>query len=699
MMTTLVRTLRTILRDAAKFDPSGVEVRFAIRCTVCVAIPLVLGSLTGNALAGTSAAYGALVTGFASRQGVYRTRAIGMLLTAFALAISGVAGAVSSPYPIANVILAALGAAAFGLMASVGRASTTASINAVVAFVLFSNPPYDGCNPWLQGAMVFAGGILQTMLLVLVWPLQRFRTERHALATAYHALARYADHVNADDLGLPDAATLAEVRETLADPQPFGSRNELVSYEVLADEAERLRTSLAALTSDHHLLAEVGMPAAAAAIGRIATASSALLDVLADAVDRGIEPTIEPARWEMLARAVRDLEAAAAPGTPSIADARTLAGQLRSSWRAARSASNGGVTAIETVPVGRFDIAIFGDAFATMRANLSLHSAYARHAIRFAVAVAVGIIIQRLLPLAHGQWIVLTVALVLRPDFSSTFTRGFARIYGTIGGAVVASLIAALHPPASAYIALAIVFAGLSYSLFNASYALFSGAITGYVVYLLALGGSPEHASAIDRLEATIIGGFLALVAYLVWPTWARDRVGDDLASLVESLTAYGRLILRAFLAPATVDVAAVQAAELAARLARSNAEASVDQMRGEPVSPRGISLAAAQGVLAACRRIGIAFLALRARISLGENVSRASLAAFVGDFETALASVADTLRHGSVPIALPPLRDDQTVLARAVAAEPDAHWEILVSETDLVVESIDTMADLLRQR
>jgi uncharacterized membrane protein YccC len=630
---------------------------------------------------------------------VYRTRAIGMMLTACALALSGIAGTLTSPYPVANVIVAALWAAAFGLIASMGQSASVASINAVVAYVIFSNPPYDGSDPWFQGAMIVAGGALQTLLLVLVWPLQRFRAERHALATAYRALARYADHVNADDLGLPDSASLLVVRATLADPQPFGSRNELAVFEMLADEAERLRTSLAALTGDYHLLSEVGLTAGAEAIGRVAAGASTLLATVADAVDRGIAPVAEPVRFDALASAVRAVETSVAEGAPSVRDARSLAGQVRSAWREARAAANGGVSAGERAPVVRFEAATIGDALRTLRANLSFDGTYLRHAVRLGVVVAIAIVVQRLVPLAHAQWIALTVALVLRPDFSSTFTRGLARISGTVGGAVLASGIAALHPPPSAYVVLAIAFAALAYALFNVSYAIFSAAITGYVVYLLAFGGSPEHAAAIDRVLATAIGGLLAFTAYVAWPTWARDHVGADLAVLLEAQARHARVILGAFLDPSRIDRAEMDAAQLASRLARTNAEAAVDLMKSEPVSSRSISLAAAQGVLAASRRIGVASLTLSARIGERGNTSRRALEAMIADFDASMAIVAGALRSGTAPPALPRVRDDQSMLARAVEAEPDAHWEILVSETDVLVDSIDTIADLLRRR
>jgi uncharacterized membrane protein YccC len=694
-----VRTsVRKIFRDSFAIDLSKIEYGFALRCAFGVALPLVIGAMTGSSLAGVSAAYGALVAGIASRQGVYRTRAIGMLLTGLVLACTGAAGVLTAHSPWLNLIVAGAIAAVFGLAAAIGTAATTVSVNAIVAFVLFSNPPYDASNPWAQGAMVLTGAMFQTLLLVLVWPLQRFRKERHSLALAYRSLAAYAGHVNVDDFGLPDATALVEVRRTLADPQPFGSRNELAAFEVLADEAERVRLSLAALTSDYHLLAEVGSSAAARAIGEVAGSAGLLLGALASAVDRGIAPDLDQPHLDRLANAVRAVEATLSAGAPSIGDARKLAGQVRSAWRAARAAANGGVATVESVPIVRFEMATIGDALVTMRANLSLHSSFARHAIRIGVAIMIAIMLQRVLPLAHAQWIALSVALVLRPDFSSTFSRGVARIAGTIAGAIIASIIAAFHPPDSGYIVLAIAFAALSFAFFNASYAAFSAAITGYVVYLLAFGGSPEHASAIDRVAATIVGGALALLAYLAWPTWARERVGEDLAVLLESQGRYAHLILSGFVDPTAIDADDVRAAQLESRRTRSNAEASVDQMKGEPVQSHGLSLAAAQGVLAASRRIGVASLTLSARMSGREDVSHGPLETLISDLDAAMALVVTALRNGTPAPVLPPTRDDQARLAHAVEDEPQAHWEVLVSETDMIVDSINTIGDLLRR-
>jgi hypothetical protein len=100
MPSTGTRIARKIVSDALTFNWPGIEIRFALRCTVGIAIPLIAGALVGQPLAGASAAYGALVTGLASRQGVYRTRVGVMLLAGGVLALSGFAGAMTGSMPV-----------------------------------------------------------------------------------------------------------------------------------------------------------------------------------------------------------------------------------------------------------------------------------------------------------------------------------------------------------------------------------------------------------------------------------------------------------------------------------------------------------------------------------------------------------------------------------------------------------------------
>ena len=216
MSSTGAKVARRVVADALKVNWSAIELRFALRCTVGIAIPLIAASFAGAPLDGASAAYGALVTGLASRQGVYRTRVGVMLVAGATLALSGFAGAITGPVPWLNVALLAVWSLVFGVIGSLGRAATVVAVNGCVAFVLFSNPPYDTANPWVQASMVFAGSALQMVLLVLIWPLTRFGAERAALSASYASLAQYATGLRADDLGLPDTASVAAVSNRLA---------------------------------------------------------------------------------------------------------------------------------------------------------------------------------------------------------------------------------------------------------------------------------------------------------------------------------------------------------------------------------------------------------------------------------------------------------------------------------------------------
>jgi uncharacterized membrane protein YccC len=328
-------------------------------------------------------------------------------------------------------------------------------------------------------------------------------------------------------------------------------------------------------------------------------------------------------------------------------------------------------------------------------ANCSWDSIYARHAIRLTVTLTIAVIAQHLLPLAHAQWIGLTVILVLRPDFATTFTRGVARVAGTVGGAILASIVAAFQPNADAYIVLAIVFAGLAFALFNVSYAIFSAAITGYIVYLLAFGGAPEHMSAFDRVVATVIGGLLALVAYGAWPAWTHSRVGDDLADLIDAQRRYIGQVLLGF-AEESSDEKKIRAAQVAVWRARSNAQASVDQMAGEPVRPRGVTLGKARGILSATRRLGIAALTLHARVVRIAGAPHALIDRFAGDLDVALHALVHALRSGEAPMNLPPLRADQVALRRALNEQGDPAVEVVVAETDLIVSGVEKVASIL---
>jgi uncharacterized membrane protein YccC len=698
--TTALDVARGIVREATRLDPSGVAVRFGLRCAAGVAIVLVGSLATGHPMEGVSAAVGAFIVGFASRQGVYRTRAAAMLLTSAAMGLATFLAAVSGANLFATVAIALVLGFAAGMLASLGPVWTTIGLNSLVAFAIFGQFHETPLQALERAGWVISGGVLQTILLVAVWPLARFSAERKVLANAYRALADYARDFPRVKLRSPNSAAFSALSDTLADPQPFARRGEIAAFEALLVEAERIRASLGALTADLYKLEREGRRDAARAVISLGEGAASILERVAEALDAAEAPSDWDDFWESIEARGERVEHRAPPQTAR--DARALLGQLRSAWRIAETPAREEIVAPlpETPehPAAAFHTSSrFAEALRTLRANASPNSAFAQHGVRLAVTLAVAECLAHFLPLQRGYWVPLTAVLVLRSDFATTFSRGVARLLGTLLGAVVASLVALTHPGAEAHLVLALVFATVAFVVFNVNYGAFTTAVTAYVVFLLAFGGLPEHAALLDRIEASLVGGSLALVAYAFWPTWERDIVPVRLAELLEAQNAYSSLVLDAYLGGTRASDETIHAAQLAAWRTRSNAEASVDRMLAEPVPPTAVTVRAALGILAASRRFGLAALTLQSRISEGQPAIAAAVP-LVAAIRTTFRDIAAAVRARRDPESLPPLRDLQATLTHAVHNDPEAHTRAFLSETDLMVDSLNGIADVLHR-
>ena len=81
-------TLRPLFVSILKVNWAQVERLAALRCTIGVAVPLLVGLAINQPLVGVFGAAGAVGVGFGSFQGAYRGRAGLMLLVAAGMAFS-----------------------------------------------------------------------------------------------------------------------------------------------------------------------------------------------------------------------------------------------------------------------------------------------------------------------------------------------------------------------------------------------------------------------------------------------------------------------------------------------------------------------------------------------------------------------------------------------------------------------------------
>src|SRR4051794_36537228 len=142
--------------------------------------------------------------------------------------------------------------------------------------------------------------------------------------------------------------------------------------------------------------------------------------------------------------------------------------------------------------------------------------------VRLSLCMTIAEIARQLLPIPRPYWVLLTVAIVLKPDFGSVFTRAVQRGIGTLLGVLVGSLLLTVLPRSPwILVAMALAAAVLPWAR-GANFGLFSVFLTPLVILLLDLAVPSGSGLVAARLEDTLIGCAIVLVfGYLLWPqTW-----------------------------------------------------------------------------------------------------------------------------------------------------------------------------------
>jgi len=256
-----------------------------------------------------------------------------------------------------------------------------------------------------------------------------------------------------------------------------------------------------------------------------------------------------------------------------------------------------------------------------MRASLSPASEAGRHALRLAVTAGLAEALVQAAGLFEGRWAVLTVFLVLRPDYSSTMSRGLQRAVGTAAGAVLAAVISQFAHPAWTLAVAAGIAVAIAYGVFERNYLVFSVFLTVFAVLLLGILGMAAGPAATARVSDTAIGSGLALAAYLLWPTWHSSTAREKFAHLIEAHGRYTAALLRALAHPERSTAAELDSLQAAARQARLDAEASAARLASEPEQPP-LPPAVAQDLIAAVRRLAHAELSLHAFVSSARDTT-----------------------------------------------------------------------------
>jgi uncharacterized membrane protein YccC len=690
------RPLEAFWRTLTHFDRKQINLWMGFRNALGITLPLAIAVELGNPGSGLVAATGALNVAAADGEDSYRKRGARMLTSSMIGAAAVLIGALSAGNDLAAALVGVLWAFAAGLVVCLGTAAADIGMISLVVFVIYSKQSMTPQHAAWAGLIALGAGLLQTGLSITLWPFRGHQPERRVIGDFFLELARVAT-LAPDPYGAPLASLQSTSAQEALSSLSNDHRVEAERLFALVSQAERIRLSLFALgRALARARREEGGDHAAAIIEPYLERASNVLSVIGGSLKDEPLPDASSALLKELEDPAVPLRLAEERSKqlaihPHLWEARIqmdgLAGQLRAAVELVRS----------TTPTGEDDFAVreartpwnlrLSSWVATLRANLSLDSSAFRHAFRLAICIAIGDLIARSFSLPRSYWLNMTVALVLKPDFGNTFSRGVLRLIGTYAGLMLATVL--FHftlPSAAAHVAWIGILAFAMRSTGRANYGLLVTVLSALIVFLFSLNGVTPHDVIASRALNTTIGGALALAIYWIWPTRERTQAPQAMASMLDAYRLYFQAVGRSYMDGSAVDPRQLDRLRINGRLARSNLETSVDRLSAEPLADPS-QLRVVNAALASSHRFIHAAMALEAGLTSGVPATAdGAFQTFAHDLELTLYLLAACLRGSAIaPESLPNLRADHNRLAGANTG--------LLIEADRMTNSLNTLA------
>ncbi|WP_404189794.1 FUSC family protein [Streptomyces tauricus] len=592
---TWLRALMEVVRSGLTVEETRLEPLLALRTAVGVAVIVGPALWLASPAYAASAALGAYSAGAATFQRTWRPRKVIALGAGAGLALSTFVGYLAAGRLVTFLPLLAVWAFAAGMAWAAGSTAGIVAATTVGSMLVTITLPTSTGRALEHAGVIALGGVAQAML-ILLFPIRRWGAHRDALADALAAVADHARRLRHDPTAAFDPEPLMTARDAAA-VTPSQARTRPTVLHGPRGLAERILPVVAALADP-----DVGAPAEGAGRDRareLLGAAADVLDAAARSIRRGTPAEVPPASADVL-RFDEEHEVLEGPARQAaerlvalLGEALEIAGsgstRGRGSTRGSTPAPHGPAGARFLVRPTMFRLVPV--VVRSVRREIRRESPVFRHAVRLAAVAVLGYLIATRLPLGHGYWAPIAAVMVMRPDFHRTYARAVARLAGTLAGVALATgVVRALGPDAHLFAVLAVVSAGLSYTLIRTGYAYSQCFTAAYVVFLLAMGGQAWEQTVLERVVLTLLGGVLAMLAYVVFPAWETPRLPSRLADWLTANGRYAAAVLRSHAEPTTEHRADMRRAQLASRRARAAWHEGYDRARQEPVPPRGLT-------------------------------------------------------------------------------------------------------------
>jgi uncharacterized membrane protein YccC len=514
--------------------------------------------------AAVAAASGALCVSISDRLDPLRLK--GWIMAYAVLATVGFTAlsAFSRFSPAAFVVAVALTGLCTGLVSAYGRWALALAMTCVLAFVFamgqdFATPSDAADHLMLTtcGGLVYA-----TYAMVTAW-LYDDRGRRLLLAEAMRAFADYLRAKAA--LYNPDAQGPAGLRAVIDTHAALADRLQAARDSVLARRAHRMQlkridTLIALLDAFETVLSSDADSETLrhAPQRELLWRLNAFVHQMADEVERltlalrdrhgHAAPVSHAEEARQLAEAVEQARAAS-PADPVIhafiATSNKLV--LADRYVAALATALDDATAPSTM-AQNLDLELFRQGpprAGTLLAQLRWRAPALRYAIRLSLAMTAGLALTLVFPrFAHANWVLMTIALIMRANYSVTRQRRWDRVTGTlIGCALAVSFIFLL--PAPVLLLLIVVAVGTSHAYGAIAYRITAIGASVSSLLLLHFVDPLVHPQFFERIVDTLIAAALSWVFSFLLPYWEKNDLPRTVRGLLAADAAFADCALR----------------------------------------------------------------------------------------------------------------------------------------------------------
>jgi uncharacterized membrane protein YccC len=625
-----------------------------VRTTAAVVVPLVIGQLAGDAALAMMVGIGGLNVSLADIGGPYRMKAVTMGVATISVAAAAYLGTIVGQSLWLSLPLMFLLASAAGFAGLYGNAAAKVSFLSLILLILMVNMPAGVAEAAERCMAVGSGGLWAMVLSLWLWPLHPYQPIRESVAACYRAIsafigAAYRARAGGEDAGSGWSESVMQERAAVIDAmaQARGMIDGMrVSRAGMSPTGQDLLVLLRSASSvfdatialaetlegpSHHSSYAWVQVEVEDAVQQLAAAAFEL----ATAIVQGYEG-VDLRALDQATTAVDDKLTGRQQGsqtsTQECAEVFELQGIARALQVVTRQV-HGAADSLARVnrppmtapdaEIGRQTRPARLDVITSrLQDNLTFRSLTFRHALRLGVTATAAAALPTLMGLPHGAWVALTALVILKPNFGGTYQQAKQRVVGTVAGSVVGAILAAAITGLLARDLFLMLFGILAFSLIARNYGLGVLFLTPFIVLLLDTVQPGGWEVAAVRSLDTVIGGVLALVAgYLLWPSWERERLPEQLARTIATNRDYFLGVIAGYRGQ-TSDPGVLRSARRQAQLENANAAAAFQRFLSEPEVQRG-SIGSAYALVTYNQRFydGVTTLAVNLPVMTGRNI------------------------------------------------------------------------------